>query len=560
MMILKTIQKALRKYDEVVFTQDFIRIDEEELRILFVGKYFRFQNHESMIDLTLFSKNITWQDNFSTTSPHMTLIHEFSREIGHDGFELLICPELYQIKIKSFNRRGFNYAINLLSQMIMKQNDSFFIPVLKVKHTPSFSLRGVIEGFYGTPWTHEMRLDCIKWISHERMNTYMYAPKDDDYQRKLWREPYPSSELDRFQELITLADTVQVDFWYMISPGNDISILNKEDLKELENKLQQLIDLGVTRFGLLMDDIDYTLSVSMRKKFSSNADMHAYLINYVYDFLVEQIPQVELVACPTEYDNHMDSYYLMHLTKRVNQNVPFFWTGPSTLARQISESNIKEMSQVYEREMIIWDNVPVNDFEADNELLFLSPYKNRSQALGDKAYQVKGIVLNPMPQWELSKFTVASSAQYMWQTSTFDAVRDFYDVYDLWTNEEEIKHSLDIFCSHFKNRHIEPVRWIDIELAIERGETKVLGRLLEELREVIEKIKTIENNQFQLEISPWVERIKLEWELWNTLINEEDSRTKMIVASLKEMTYRVGSNIPLTYYNTHFLNEIEIGN
>ena len=31
-----------------------------------------------------------------------------------------------------------------------------------------FAIRGVIEGFYGNPWTHEQRLDCIRFIGRAR--------------------------------------------------------------------------------------------------------------------------------------------------------------------------------------------------------------------------------------------------------------------------------------------------------------------------------------------------------------------------------------------------------
>ena len=34
-----------------------------------------------------------------------------------------------------------------------------------------FAIRGVIEGFYGNPWTHEQRLDCIRFIGRHGMNT-----------------------------------------------------------------------------------------------------------------------------------------------------------------------------------------------------------------------------------------------------------------------------------------------------------------------------------------------------------------------------------------------------
>ena len=38
---------------------------------------------------------------------------------------------------------------------------------------------GVVEGFYGPPWSHGARLDMIKFSGKNGFNIYIYAPKDD---------------------------------------------------------------------------------------------------------------------------------------------------------------------------------------------------------------------------------------------------------------------------------------------------------------------------------------------------------------------------------------------
>ncbi|MGW2222295.1 beta-N-acetylglucosaminidase domain-containing protein [Nonomuraea sp. NPDC001684] len=48
-----------------------------------------------------------------------------------------------------------------------------------------FAVRGVIEGFYGRPWSHEQRLDLLGFLGARGMNTYVHAPKAD---RPSWRE------------------------------------------------------------------------------------------------------------------------------------------------------------------------------------------------------------------------------------------------------------------------------------------------------------------------------------------------------------------------------------
>ena len=62
-------------------------------------------------------------------------------------------------------------------------------------HAEPIPIRGVVEGFYGDPWTHENRLDILEFSSARGFNAYIYAPKDDPYHRNLWREKYPAEKL-----------------------------------------------------------------------------------------------------------------------------------------------------------------------------------------------------------------------------------------------------------------------------------------------------------------------------------------------------------------------------
>ena len=56
------------------------------------------------------------------------------------------------------------------------------------EHDPALPV-GVVEGFFGRPWTHSQRLFVIRLIASLGMNTYIYAPKEDPRHREEWREP-----------------------------------------------------------------------------------------------------------------------------------------------------------------------------------------------------------------------------------------------------------------------------------------------------------------------------------------------------------------------------------
>ena len=77
-------------------------------------------------------------------------------------------------------------------------------------------VRGIIEGFYGTPWSWDERRAVCTALAASGMDTYVYAPKDDPLHRERWRDPYDEGFLRDLGELVE-DDTLRVGF--AISPG-----------------------------------------------------------------------------------------------------------------------------------------------------------------------------------------------------------------------------------------------------------------------------------------------------------------------------------------------------
>ena len=101
-----------------------------------------------------------------------------------------------------------------------------------------FRHRGVIEGFYGTPWAHEDRLHVVSQLGAWGMNRYVYAPKDDPLHRSRWREPYPEEWLARFAELRACGARAGVEVGTAISPGLSIRYAAADERRELCEKLR----------------------------------------------------------------------------------------------------------------------------------------------------------------------------------------------------------------------------------------------------------------------------------------------------------------------------------
>ncbi|WP_269744652.1 beta-N-acetylglucosaminidase domain-containing protein [Saccharomonospora cyanea] len=110
------------------------------------------------------------------------------------------------VAIGGVDPAGQYYAVQTFRQLLAPSDDGGVrVAGVSVSDFPAMPLRGTIEGFYGSPWTHTERLDQLAFYGDVKFNTYVYAPKDDPYHRDRWREPYPADKLAELGELVRQA-------------------------------------------------------------------------------------------------------------------------------------------------------------------------------------------------------------------------------------------------------------------------------------------------------------------------------------------------------------------
>ena len=88
-----------------------------------------------------------------------------------ERYFLRISPK--EIVLAGNDERGTFYAVQTLRQL-MKEGQ---LPVTDITDWPDIRFRGVVEGFYGAPWSHQARLRQLKFYGENKMNTYIYANK-----------------------------------------------------------------------------------------------------------------------------------------------------------------------------------------------------------------------------------------------------------------------------------------------------------------------------------------------------------------------------------------------
>ncbi|VIO86311.1 Uncharacterized protein BM_BM5855 [Brugia malayi] len=277
-------------------------------------------------------------------------------------------------------------------------------------------LCGIVEGFYGRPWTADQRKDLFARMKHLGMNTYIYAPKDDLKHRADWRQLYNSDEVELLQSLIQTAKMENVTFVYALSPGIDIIYSSEKEIKALHDKSEQVRCLGCDAFALLFDDIDMALNDADKKQFSSIVMAQLTVANALYEFL--KCPH--FFFCPTEYCESRanpsleESDYLLTLGKKLVADIHILWTGPRVVSREITIDHIRRVAAVLQRKPVVWDNLHANDY--DPKRVFLGPFAGRSVRLKE---EIAGILLNPNCRYEANFLPFYTLAE--WNSCHADA-------------------------------------------------------------------------------------------------------------------------------------------
>lgn len=269
---------------------------------------------------------------------------------------------------------------------------------------PTDFLAGVIEGFYGPPWSPNERRELVDNLAAWGLNTYLYGPKDDLHHRALWRELYSGADLAAIQEWIAECRNRGVHFIYALAPGLDIHFSDPTETEHLKERCQQLLRLGCRHFALLFDDIPDRLRPDDLQRWGSPAAAQAVVTNSLMTWLQQQDAQTRLLFCPTPYCGRMAHSglggpgYLEILGRSLQSDIDVFWTGPEIISREISVAHIRELQQILRRKPVIWDNLHANDY--DGRRFFCGPYAGRPLELRG---EVRGILTNPNCELPLNR-------------------------------------------------------------------------------------------------------------------------------------------------------------
>lgn len=410
------------------------------------------------------------------------------------------------IVIAGADARGAFYGVQTLAQMV-RQGD---LSICTIQDYPDIAFRGVVEGFYGTPWSHEARMRQIEFYGKNKMNTYIYGPKDDPYHSSPnWRKPYPEKEAAQIHELIEQATRHEVNFVWAIHPGKDIKWTDA-DRDALIQKFEAMYQLGVRSFAVFFDDISGDGTDPVRQ---------AELLNYIDNHFIQKKHDVSpLVMCPTEYNkswSNVKGGYLTTLGEKLNPSIHVMWTGDRVIAC-IDKPTLDWINPLIKRKAYIWWNFPVNDYVRDH--LLLGPVYGNAKGIQD---DMSGFVSNPMEHAESSKIALYSVADYTWNLDTYDSIPSWkHAIQNLLPQKSAYLETFATHCSDlgpnghgFRRDESVPLQPMLKALAQDMHHTEAIDSVLRECMRLETACDILladnENPALIHEMRPWLKQGKL---------------------------------------------------
>ncbi|MBX3483966.1 beta-N-acetylglucosaminidase domain-containing protein [Phenylobacterium sp.] len=238
---------------------------------------------------------------------------------------------------------------------------------------------GIIEGFFGRPYTWDERADMVRALKPAGYGFYIYAPKIDGHLRRKWREPYPDATLKDLGDFAAVCRGQGVRFGVGLSPYALFQNFDGPSKDALAAKLAQLDSLGLADLGVFFDDMK-----------GDQADLAERQVEIVH-WIAERTKAGRLIVCPSYYtdDAVLDRVfgrrpadYLEDLGRGLDPKIELMWTGEEVCAREFSPGHLARVTEQFRRKPFLWDNYPVNDGPRMSQHLHLRAFTGRPASIG----------------------------------------------------------------------------------------------------------------------------------------------------------------------------------
>lgn len=425
---------------------------------------------------------------------------------NEQGYYLTVSAD--RVVIAGADGEGTYYGVQSFLQLAAQPE----VSACEVLDWPTTADRGVIEGYYGNPWSQEDCLDMFEFFDRNKMNVFIYGPKNDPYHKSNWAAEYPADKAAELQQLATEGLKHKVHFVWSIHPGNAIEGDNMEKAKQ---KFLKMYDLGIRQFGVFFDDIG-----------GQSIDAQIAYLNYLNKEVVKAKPDVApLIVCPTEYcisfagGWNTSSQYLPKLGAGLDKDIQIMWTGAGVVDMN-QNSAADWFTEKTGRKPYIWLNYPVNDYGYEGGPLLMSPYEAADVNIPSK---IEAFCSNPMEYYEASKVALYGIGDFTWNPAAYNANANW---------EKALKYlfpdNTDAFRTYCQSNFYYPqcthglvVKWhetpefkalIDADKTINANTAAAYRAYFDKQVATADELLALTDNRLVQEIKEWIEVYRMQGE------------------------------------------------
>jgi len=273
---------------------------------------------------------------------------------------------------------------------------------------------GLIEGYYGTPWSWQERHENMSFLAAAGYRFFLYAPKADAGLRREWQRPFSDSHFAALEKFSQACQTQGVRFGMGLSPYEIYLDFNAEAQQALAAKLEAFNRLGVRDLALLFDD--------MRGDIPQLAQKQIEIVHWA----AERSQADRILVCPSYYSDdpvldkvfgQRDPDYLSRLGQGLDPAIEIFWTGEEVCSRAFSVGHLRRVAQELNRKPFLWDNYPVNDGQRMSQYLYLRGFTGRPAKIAD---EISAHGINPALQPTLTRIPALSLIESYLQGENYE--------------------------------------------------------------------------------------------------------------------------------------------
>lgn len=470
--------------------------------------------------------------------------------------------------------------------------------------------RGIVEGYYGVPYSAEVKKDLMRFMMRFKMNSYMYGAKSDPYHSTYWTSPYPTTitseqkkmgylTQDMLRDITNVSHETKVNFIWAIHPGNAF-LGSSTVVDDIMSKYKKMYDLGIRQFAVFVDDVSIP---STNEQYELNATRISQIQKAIesqwnnknlepIDTVkpIQFVPQIYCSSFAGGGESQRKAFF--EALAKTPSNIAIYTTGWGVWSVPNS-SDVQQVRQYLGRDVAWWWNYPCNDNDAD-KLFPMDMYTNfkdesriANNARPDTGLEhCLGVLSNPMQQGEVAKIALFGVADYAWNNDAFNNTANWNAAFPAIFNGDAVKaNALQKLSSYLRYYDSDALSSLVNSYKATINKTPNSSKLLEELNQVVEaaahisalKDSKIESDRLlYVDLAPWLSKVSDMAKVAATLVGavdiKDDDATKWAnyystIGILNKMDSNsaymapqlagsVGSNLSLTTTNAHPANVV----